>query len=80
MERQNTTLSLPKDLLLKIKHIAVDRQTSVSQLLAKTLEEIVQKEDFYVKARSYHLKILEKGIDLNTKGEINWKRDDIHER
>ncbi|NSW89568.1 MAG: CopG family transcriptional regulator [Firmicutes bacterium] len=67
-------------MLLKIKHIAVDRQTSVSRLLAKTLEEIVEKEDSYIKARQHHLEILEKGIDMNTKGEINWKRDDIHER
>jgi len=52
----------------------------VSRLLAKTLEEIVQKEDSYIKARQHHLEILEKGMDMNTKGEINWKRDDIHER
>ncbi|WHE05965.1 hypothetical protein PGH24_07205 [Thermoanaerobacterium thermosaccharolyticum] len=40
---QNITLSLPKDLLQKIKHIAINKQTSVSGLLTKTLEEIVKK-------------------------------------
>ncbi len=35
METQNITLSLPKEVLLKVKLIAVQRQTSVSRLLTQ---------------------------------------------
>jgi len=41
---QNITLSLPKDLLQKIKHMAIDKQTSVSGLLTQVLEEIVKRK------------------------------------
>lgn len=58
MECQNITLSIPKDILLKVKHIAIEKQTSVSSLLARTLEELIQKEELYVKAREHHLAIL----------------------
>jgi predicted transcriptional regulator len=80
MKYQNVTLSLPRDLLLKVKHIAIDRNTSLSGLLAQTLEEIVTKHNEYEKARQQHLKIMEEGIDFKTDGEITWKRDDLHER
>ncbi|AAM25707.1 metal-responsive CopG/Arc/MetJ family transcriptional regulator [Caldanaerobacter subterraneus subsp. tengcongensis MB4] len=80
MEIQNITLSLPKDLLQKIKHIAIDRQTSVSGLLTETLEEIVRKEDLYERAKLRHISILEKGFDLGTEGKITWSRDDLYER
>ena len=47
METQNITLSLPKEILLKVKQLAVKRQTSVSGLLAQTLERLVHQEDAY---------------------------------
>lgn len=77
---QNITLSLPKDLLQKIKHIAIDKQTSVSGLLTQVLEEIVKKENLYEKARLHHINILESGFDLGTEGKISLDRDDLHER
>jgi metal-responsive CopG/Arc/MetJ family transcriptional regulator len=77
---QNITLSLPKDLLQKIKHIAIDKQTSVSGLLTQVLEEIVKKEDLYEKARLHHISILESGFDLGTEGKISLDRDDLHGR
>jgi len=80
MEYQNITLSLPKDILLKVKHIAVEKQTSLSGLLARALEDIVRKEDSYRKAREHHLAVLNSVPDLGTNGSINWTRGDIHER
>lgn len=77
---QNITLSLPKDLLQKIKHMAIDKQTSVSGLLTQVLEEIVKKEDLYEKARLHYINILESGFDLGTEGKISWNRDDLHGR
>jgi len=80
MEYQNITLSLPKDILLKAKHIAIEKQISLSGLLARTLEEMVKGEDSYKKARERHLLILNNVPDLGTAGNISWSRRDIHER
>jgi hypothetical protein len=80
METQNITLSLPKELLLKVKLIAVKRQTSVSRLLTQTLENIVRKEEAYSHSRLRHLKLLEQGMDLGTGGQITTTRDELHER
>ena len=51
MERQNVTLSLPKETLRKAKILAAERQTSLSALLTETLEAIVAKADMYEIAR-----------------------------
>ena len=80
MERQNITLSLPKDILLKVKLIAVQRQTSVSGLLTQTLERLVEHEDAYAHARRRHLEWLSLGADLGTGGQVSVGREELHER
>jgi hypothetical protein len=80
METRNITLSLPKDLLLKVKLLAVQRQTSVSGLLAQTLERLVAQEEAYARARRRHLAWLSHGADLGTKGQVSTARDELHER
>ena len=80
MEAQNITLSIPKEILLKVKLLAVKRQTSVSGLLTQTLERLVQQEDAYAHARQRHLQRLEDSIDLGTRGQILTRRDELHER
>jgi predicted transcriptional regulator len=80
METQNITLSLPKDILLKVKHLAVRRNMSVSSLLTQALETLVQQEDAYAQAKRRHLQWLEQGADLGTGGQIETQRDDLHER
>ena len=80
METRNITLSIPKEILLKAKLVAVRRQTSVSGLLTQALEVLVQQEDAYAHARQRHLQWLEQGADLGTGGQIVTKRDELHER
>lgn len=80
MENQNVTISVPKDVLKKAKHIAVNRQTSLSRLLAQALEEIVEKDDAYSKAKARQLAAIRKGADLGVKGQITWKRADLHDK
>ena len=80
MEYQNITLSLPKDTLRRVKHVAIEQNTSVSVLLVKVLEDSLQKEAAYQKARTRHLAALEESLDLGTQGVISWERMDIHER
>ena len=80
MEKQNITLSLPKDVLLKVKLIAVQRQVSVSGLLTNALETLVEQEDAYSNAQRRHLHWLDEGFDLGTTGQILTQRDELHDR
>lgn len=77
---QNVTLSIPKDILRKAKIIAIQKNTSLSGLLTQTLVQLVADNVGYEQARQRNLSTLESGFDLGTKGQINWKRDELHER
>jgi predicted transcriptional regulator len=80
MEKQNITLSVPKDVLHKVKLIAVQRQTSVSAMLTQTLEQIVEREETYALASRRHLEWLNRGADLGTAGQAPAGRGELHER
>ena len=80
METQNITLSLPKEILRKVKLIAVQRGTSVSGLLTQTLEKLVEQEDGYAHAQRRHIHWVRQGLDLGTGGQIVTRRDELHER
>jgi len=80
VDYQNITLSLPKDLLKKAKHLAVEKNTSLSKLLSQHLEELVRREERYRQARQRQLYLMEKGFDMQVKETPAWKRDELHER
>lgn len=80
MDRQNVTLSVPKDVLVKAKLIAVKRQTSLSGLLTETLEDLVKADGAYAAARERQLRLMEEGLDLGTYGRPLATRDELHER
>jgi hypothetical protein len=79
MDHQNVTLSLPKDVLQKVKLLAVKRGLSLSGLLVNYLEKIVLDEEAFTAARRRHLAVLETGLDLGTKGSIGWTREELHD-
>ena len=80
MQRQNITLSLPKDIIKKAKIVAIKKDTSLSSLIRQILEEIIEKDQGYDLAMKRHFKILEDGLDFNLKGKIPWTREQLHER
>ena len=80
MNTQNITLSLPKDILLKAKLLAVRRGESVSGLLAGELERLVAEDEAYPRARQSHLAWLATAPDLGTCGRLSGSRDELHER
>jgi hypothetical protein len=80
MANQNITLSLPEEDLREARVLAARRGTSVSQLLARMLREIVERETGYDTAREHGLAVLRDGLDLGTGGRMTWSRDDLHER
>ena len=77
---RNVTLALPADLLRRARILAVQRDTSVSRLLADVLEELVETENGYALARQRSLARLEQGFGLGTNGRVEWRRNDLHER
>jgi hypothetical protein len=80
MEKQNITLSIRKDVLQKVKIIAVKRSTSVSAMMTKLLEDIVALDEGYQTASQKHIRLLQQEIDLGTNGSIDWSRDELHAR
>jgi hypothetical protein len=80
VEYQNITLSIPKEVLKKVKHIAIEKNTSVSGLLSQTLEDIVNQETGYQRAKERQLILMESGIDIGLSGKRKWNREELHER
>jgi len=80
MERQNVTLSMPKPLLRKAKVLAASREKSLSELLRESLEEKIRNASGYNQAKKRQLRLLNKGIDLGTKGNLSVSRDELHVR
>lgn len=80
MERQNITLSIPKELLTEVKIIAAKRNSSISGLLTRMLERLVGEEDEYERAHQRYTRMMKQGFDLGTYGNISVTRDELHER
>jgi hypothetical protein len=80
MEKQNITLSIRKDILQKVKILAVKQRTSVSALMTNLLEHIVALDEGYQTGKQKYSQLLQQDIDLGTNGLINWSREDLHDR
>lgn len=80
MEKQNITLSLPRVLLKKARHLAVEKNTSLSGLLSEYLRIMVSQDEASRRATSRITSRLKAGLDLGTGGRTAWIREDLHER
>ena len=80
METQNVTLSLPKDVLKEARLLAVERNTSLSRLLAEYLLRAVREDARYEAAQKRIQARLRRGFDLGTGGVTRHTRDELHER
>jgi len=80
MEKQNVTLSIPRALLKQAKIMAASQDKSLSRFLMESLEEKLREESNYTKAQKRSLRLLKKGLDLGTKGQVKISRDDLHAR
>lgn len=80
-DRQNVTLSLPREVIQEVKVIAARRDTSISALMTEALGGIVDEERGYRAARERSVRRLARGgLNLGTGGERTWIRDELHER
>ena len=81
METQNVTTSLSRRALLrKVKHLAVEKEKSISRLLVEALEEMVRHNDAYEQALRALAREHEESRDLGLGDKIPWTRDELHER
>ena len=76
--KQNVTISLDRDTVLKAKVLAARQSTSISGLLAQQIEALVNENEAYERARQHALALLEEGFHLG--GKIRATRDELHER
>jgi hypothetical protein len=76
--KQNITLSIDKELIKKSKVIAAYRETSVSKLLSRELEKIVQHTEQYEFAKKRAFANLQAGF--HSGGKIITSREELHER
>jgi hypothetical protein len=70
MIKQNVTLSLPKTLIRKAKHIALQEEKSFNELVRECLEQRLSKTTNYAKARDRQIALLESGLDFSTGDRI----------
>ena len=76
--KQNITLSIEKELIIKGKLLAAKNNISISKMLSEQLKQILDKEEQYETAKQGALLDLEKGFRLG--GKITWRREDLYER
>jgi hypothetical protein len=80
MSNRNITLSLPEEDLKRARIVAVQRGTSLSQLLATMIRDLIDQDTEYTLAKQRSLARLARGYDLGTGGHIEVSRDELHER
>lgn len=80
MEKQNITISLPKEVLREAKHFAVDQGVSLSGFLVDALTERVKRLREIQRAGARQRTLMRRGLNLGTQGRATWKREDLHAR
>lgn len=79
-ETRNITLSIPRDVLKRVKRLAADRETSVSALMTEALTRLTDEDRRYEAARRRALAAMASARSLGTEGRRAWTRDELHER
>ncbi len=80
MEKQNITLSLPKEIIRKGKILASKKGISLNELVRDLLRTTTEHEEGYLISASRQMRRIKEGMLLGTKGKISHKRDQLHER
>ena len=79
-QNQNVTLSVPREVLKRVKRLAADRDTSVSALMTEALVRLADDNRRYSAARRRALVAMKSARSLGTGGQSSRTRDDLHER
>ncbi|MBW3589850.1 MAG: hypothetical protein KY429_10565 [Actinobacteria bacterium] len=74
MTKRKITVELDDEVIRKAKVIAAKRGTSLSQLIAMELEDLIEGEFRYEAARERALKAL---ANAKPRGGRSWRREDL---
>ena len=81
MERyKKLTLSLPEALLRRFKVYAASRGQSMTSLMVEAIQKLMERDCGSAEARRRFLKRIRNAPDRETKGQVSWTRDELHER
>ena len=80
MEKQNITLSLPREILKKGKMLAAKKGISLNELVRELLQMTAENEEGYRISADRQIRRMKGGFPLGTKGKISWQRDELHQR
>jgi predicted transcriptional regulator len=78
IRKQNVTVSLSPQIVQKAKVLAARNSTSISSLLARQIEALVDADEAYESARRAALDLMERGFHLGGIHSID--REKLHER
>jgi hypothetical protein len=76
--KHNLTLVVDEHLLREARKVALDRHTSVNQLVRQFLADLVDEAGRKRLARAHLMDLFEKGIVR--RGDWKWNRDELYER
>ncbi len=77
MAKTNLTVHLEEEVIRRARVVAAKRGTSVSQLVARELTDLVEEDARYEEARHRAARLLEAAVP---RGGRSWTRDELHER
>ncbi len=77
MARTNLTLQLDEDVIRRARVVAAKRGTSVSAMVARELDALVEQDVRYEEAQRRAQEIIREAI---ARGGRSWRRDELHDR
>jgi predicted transcriptional regulator len=77
MSKQNVTVQLDQDVIARAKVLAARRGTSVSRLVARQIEDLVEADARYEAAWERARKAMG---DAVSRGGRTWEREDLYDR
>ena len=79
MTVSNITMSLDDELVKKARKIAIDKDTSITGLIRKYLQELVEQEELSNTTAAAELESLFRQSKAVV-GRKTWSRDELHDR
>lgn len=76
---RNITLSVPDDLVRRVKVLAAQRDSSVSAIVTELLTELVGSGTSYDEVWAAEEAVMAAGTGMQL-GSITWDRDELHRR
>lgn len=75
----NITLTVPEDIIKKVRKIAIDRNTTLTAMVREFLTTIAEREENERKDRAHKLEMTFKKYSSDM-GRKRWTRAELHER